>query len=77
MLDKLLAEHPREIGETYGEHAGHALYIGLKMLGGGLACLVHAVLPGLFVRTASEAVDDIQNLMHKRTSPAPLDEQAA
>ena len=77
MLDKLLAEHPREIGETYGEHAGHALYIGLKMLGGGLACLVHAVLPGLFVRTASEAVDDIQNLMHKRTSQAPLDEQTA
>ena len=77
MLDKLLMEHPRDIGETYGEHAGHAVYIGLKMLGGGLACLVHAVLPGLFVRTASEAVDDIQNLMSQRTSQAPLDEQTA
>ena len=77
MLDKLLMDHPRDIGETYGEHAGHAVYIGLKMLGAGLACLVHAVLPGLFVRTASEAVEDIQNLMRKRTSPAPLDEQAA
>jgi hypothetical protein len=77
MLDKLLMEHPRDIGESYGEHAGHAVYIGLKMLGAGLACLVHALLPGLFVRTASEAVEDIQNLMSKRTGQAQLDEQTA
>ncbi len=77
MLDKLLMKHPRDIGESYGEHAGHALYIGLRMLGGGFACLVHALLPGLFVRTASEAVDDIQVLMNKRSHPAQLDEQTA
>ena len=77
MLDKLLMAHPRDIGETYGEHAGHALYIGFKMLGGGIACLVHAVLPGLFVRTASDAVDDIQDLMSKRTRSPQLDEQTA
>ena len=82
MLDKLIMKHPRDIGESYGEHAGHALYIGLRMLGGGVACLVHALLPGLFVRTASEAVDDIQNLMTQRTAPpgrtnqTQLDEQA-
>ena len=56
MLDKLLMEHPRDIGESYGEHAGHALFIGIKLMTAGLACLVHAVLPGLFVRTASAAV---------------------
>ena len=77
MLDKLLMEYPRDIGETYGEHAGHALYIGLRMIGGGLACLVHALLPGLFVRTGTNVVADIQNLMTKRTSPTPMDEQAA
>ena len=77
MLDKLLMAHPRDIGESYGEHAGHALYIGFRMLAGGIACMVHAVLPGLFVRTASEAVDDIQNLMTKRTSEAHMDEQTA
>ena len=77
MLDRLLMAHPRDIGETYGEHAGHAVYIGLKMLGAGFACLVHALLPGLFVRTASDAVEDIQNLMTKRTAQAHLDEQTA
>lgn len=77
MLDKLLLEHPRDIGESYGEHAGHALYIGTKLLGAGIACLVHAVLPGLFVRTASAAVQDVQDLMTKRTASAPMDEQVA
>jgi len=83
MLDKLLMDHPRDIGETYGEHAGHALYIGVRLLGAGAACLVHALLPGLFVRTASGAVEDIQSLMTSRTSsdtkPASrrLDEQTA
>ena len=77
MLDKLLLDHPRDIGESYGEHAGHALYIGTKLLGAGIACLVHAVLPGLFVRTASAAVQDVQDLMTKRTANAPMDEQVA
>jgi len=76
MLDKLIMEHPRDIGETYAEHAGHATYIGFRMLGAGVACLIHALLPGLCVRTASEAVEDIQSLMTKRTAEVHLDEQA-
>jgi hypothetical protein len=76
MLDKLIQQHPREIGETYGEHAGHALFIGVRMILAGLACLVHALLPGLFVRTASLAVQDIQDLMTKRTAPSPFEKTA-
>jgi hypothetical protein len=70
MLQKLLFEHPRQIGETYTEHASHACSIGLRMIGAGLACLVHAVLPGLCVRTASRTVNAITDLMQQRT-PAP------
>ena len=76
-LHRLFLEHPREIGESYGEHAGHALYIGLKMIGAGLACLVHALLPGLFVRTATTAVEDIQNLMIRRRDAAEEPVRAA
>lgn len=68
MLDKLLLEHPRDIGESYGEHAGHALSIGLKLIGAGCACLVHALLPGLFLRTATTTVADIQSLMVRRSA---------
>ena len=76
MLDRLLLEHPREIGETYTEHAGHALFIGMRMIVAGIACLVHALLPGLFIRTASNTVDDIQDLMTRRAT-ATLDERTA
>ena len=76
-LDELLLAHPRDIGESYGQHAGHAFYIGARMIGAGIACMVHAVLPGLFVRTASHTVDDIQSLMTRRTTAARLDERTA
>jgi hypothetical protein len=67
VLDSLLTRHPREIGESYAEHAGHAIYIGTRMIAAGLACLVHAMLPGLFVRTATRSVADIQDLMAFRS----------
>ena len=70
MLSKLFLDHPRDIGETYAEHAGHALWIGYKMITAGLACLMHALLPGLFERTASNTVDEIIALMQQRTSRA-------
>ena len=76
-LDRLLMAHPRDIGESYGEHAGHACYIGMRMIGAGIACLVHALLPGLFVRTASRTVDDIQGLMTRRSGTSHLQEQAS
>ena len=79
-IHRLILEHPQAIGESYGEHAGHALFIGGRMILAGLACLVHAVLPGLFVRTASHAVDDIRTLMDKRTagsSEGGMDARAA
>jgi hypothetical protein len=72
MLTKLMLEHPRDIGETYGEHAGHALFIGTRMIGAGLACLVHALIPGLFVKTATNTVDDVISLMNQRSTPAPV-----
>ena len=73
LVDTLLTRHPREIGESYGEHAVHATYIGARMIVAGFACLVHAVLPGLFVRTATRAVADIESLMNTRSSRALAD----
>lgn len=67
---RLFQAHPDDIGETYAEHAGHALVIGLRMLGAGLACLIHALIPGLFVRTASHTVNGIAALMQQREDAA-------
>jgi len=60
--------HPASVGESYGEHLAMAGGFGLRMVAGGLACLVHALLPFLFVATGSRAVRDLHGRMvaHRR-----------
>src|ERR671912_945183 len=55
-LARLFAEHPATVGETYAQHLRVAAGFGLAMIGGGLACLVHALLPFAFVTRGSETV---------------------
>ena len=56
MDDNLFTRHPREVGETYGEHFAAASACGFTLIASGLACLVHAVFPCLFETTASDTV---------------------
>jgi hypothetical protein len=70
MISRLFTDHPRAIGETYGEHARTAWSFGWRMTLGGIACMVHAVLPGLFVKTASRTVVQLDAEMRGR-APAP------
>jgi hypothetical protein len=51
--------HPTSVGETYGQHFGFALRFGAKMTAGGLAAIVHSLLPFCFVTTASRISDDL------------------
>ena len=63
MLGKLFHNHPTEIGETYAEHFAAAGGFGLKMIAGGAACLVHALVPGLFITTGSGTVNKLYHQM--------------
>lgn len=63
MFNKLFREHPTEVGETYAEHFAAAGGFGLKMVVGGLACMVHAVVPALFVTTGSGMVKKLYDQM--------------
>jgi hypothetical protein len=49
-------EHPSAVGETYLQHSRVASTVGVRMIGAGLACLVHAVFPFLFVSTGSRTI---------------------
>ena len=60
------SHHPREVGETYGQHLVHAGASGFKLLGAGIACLIHALLPFLFVHTASNVVRQMHSGITKR-----------
>ena len=62
-LIRAFTEHPASVGESYGEHMGQAVCFGTRMIFAGLACLVHAVLPFLFVRTGSRAIAELNERM--------------
>ena len=69
MFTRLFLDHPRSVGETYLEHQRHAFGFGIALLGAALACLVHAMVPGLFVRTGSQAITRLHDRMvvHRTT----------
>jgi len=60
------SSHLADVGETYGEHFATAGRFGLVMVGCGLACLVHAVFPFLFVNTGSDAVRGLHKQLSAR-----------
>jgi hypothetical protein len=60
--------HPRDVGETYLEHGLFACRYGAKMTLGGLAALIHGVLPFLFRTTGSRITRELN---------ATLDESSA
>lgn len=71
-LTKLLTEHPASVGESYREHLVHASGFGVRMVIGGLACILHGLLPFLFVRTGSKQVAVLHDRMvANRTRPMP------
>jgi uncharacterized protein DUF6356 len=63
VFTRLFLDHPRSVGESYLEHQRHAFGFGISLLGAALACLVHAVVPGLFVRTGSQAITRLHDRM--------------
>jgi hypothetical protein len=66
MFDRLFLAHPRSIGESYAEHAGVAARFGATMLIGGAACILHAFVPAIFPRTASDRVKKLYAQMVAR-----------
>lgn len=68
-IARLFTAHPEAVGETYGGHLVTASGFGLRMVLGGLACLVHAVLPFAFVTTASRTIRALHDRMGRRRAP--------
>lgn len=70
---KLFTEHPASVGETYGEHLVMASGFGIRMVLGGMACLIHGLLPFLFVKTGSAQIAGLHETMvaNRRRKPMP------
>lgn len=62
-ITRAFTDHPSDVNETYLEHMGVASSFGVQMIGAGLACMVHAVLPFAFVRTGSRTIERLHHRM--------------
>ncbi|GHD57938.1 type 1 capsular polysaccharide biosynthesis protein J [Thalassobaculum fulvum] len=75
-MNRLFTEHPQSVGESYTEHMGVAFGFGWRMVLAGLACLVHAVLPFLFVKTGSRTISVLHDRMVANRVRKPIAEPA-
>lgn len=70
MRDRLFFEHPRSLGMSWASHGIGAVAIGCRLVGAGAACLVHAVVPGLFTQTAGKTITHMYGHMAQRKAGA-------
>ena len=56
MFGRLFLDHPRSVDESYFEHLLFAGGFALRLLGAAVAALVHALVPCLFEKTASDMI---------------------
>jgi hypothetical protein len=70
VVDRMFLEHPRSLGMSWAAHGAGAVVISARLVGAGLACLVHAVVPGVFTQTAGKTVTHMYDHMMKRRAGA-------
>ena len=63
LLQKVFLAHPASVEEGYWEHFGVANRFGWRLLTAGLACIIHGLLPCLFVTTGSQQVRSLYDEM--------------
>jgi hypothetical protein len=63
MSDFSFTKHPASVGEDYFTHLRHALGFGVSMIGGRLACSLHAVFPFWFTKTGSGGIATLHTKM--------------
>lgn len=71
MIDELFFKHPRSVGESYLEHAAMALGFAGSLFVAAIACLIHAVVPGVLQRTGSRIIADLYGRMVSGRRRAP------
>jgi len=71
-LHRLFLSHPQSVDESYGEHLVFAFGFAARLIGAGLAALIHAFIPCLFETTASRMIREMhQRIANRGHAPAP------
>ncbi len=66
MFQRLFLDHPASVQEGYFEHQHVALSFAMPLFAAGCAAVIHALVPGLCERTASDIVRDLNARLQKR-----------
>ena len=70
-LTSLFLEHPRSVGESYGQHMRVALAFAGWLALASLCAVVHAVVPALFTKTAGGIITRLHRRMTVRQDAPP------
>ncbi len=65
--------HPEALGESFGQHFMHAMSYSMRLFGAAGAAFVHALLPFLFEKTASNMIKAMYGEMTSRGATAPIE----
>jgi hypothetical protein len=55
---------------SWASHGVGAIRIGARLIGAGVACMVHAIIPAWFTQTAGRTVSSIHEDMARRKAGA-------
>jgi len=69
-IGRIFSEHPQSLGMSWGSHAVGAVGISLRLIGAGVACLIHAIVPVWFTQTAGKTVTEMYHDMARRKAGA-------
>ena len=65
MLKQLFIDHPQSVNENYVQHFCTAMSFSMKLFKAAIACFIHAVVPGLCIKTGSKAITELHMKMVK------------
>jgi hypothetical protein len=60
-------EHLGEANETYTQHLMAALKIGFTMITGGFQAIIHALIPGVLKKSASNKIKKLYEIVSNRS----------
>ncbi|WP_416899612.1 MAG: DUF6356 family protein [Minwuia sp.] len=63
LFRQMFTDHPESVDESYVEHMGQAGYFAGAMFLGAMACLVHALVPGLCKTSGSRIIGHLNDRM--------------
>ena len=69
----LFTDHPESIGESYLQHMRHALFFTGQFALCTLACLLHAIVPGICTTSASDRMQKLFAHMNNRGDTDEID----